>query len=82
MNKTKKTVFVRLKEGVLDTQGVTIEKALNQMGYGDIKSVKTGKFFELEIESDSSDLDIQINEVCTKLLSNPVIENYRIVEEK
>ncbi len=81
MSKTKRTVFVRLKEGVLDTQGVTIEKALNQIGDIDNKSDKTGKFFELEIESDSTDIENQIKEVCTKLLSNPVIENYRIEEE-
>ncbi len=79
MNQTeKKIVFVTLKEGVLDPEGVTIEKALSQMGYSDIKSVRTGKFFEIEIDASASDIDKTINEVSSKLLSNPVIENFEV----
>ncbi|UCE23636.1 MAG: phosphoribosylformylglycinamidine synthase subunit PurS [Candidatus Zixiibacteriota bacterium] len=74
----KATVYVRLKDGVLDPQGVTIHKALMQMGYGDFLAVRSGKFFELEIKGDSADIDRKIDEVCAKLLSNPVIENYTV----
>ncbi len=74
----KATVYVRLKDGVLDPQGVTIHKALMQMGYGDFLSVRSGKFFELEIKGGSADIDRKIDEVCAKLLSNPVIENYSV----
>ncbi|MBD3332614.1 phosphoribosylformylglycinamidine synthase subunit PurS [candidate division GN15 bacterium] len=74
----KATVFVRLKDGVLDPQGVTIAKALNQMGYDEFTSVRSGRFFELEIEDNEANLDQRLEEVCSKLLSNPVIENYRI----
>lgn len=79
MSNTKKAVvYVRLKDGVLDPQGVTIHKALMQMGYKDILSVRSGKFFELEISANGADIDRQIEEVCAKLLSNPVIENYSV----
>ncbi|HUV31060.1 MAG TPA: phosphoribosylformylglycinamidine synthase subunit PurS [Acidobacteriota bacterium] len=74
----KAIVYVSLKDGVLDPQGVTIQKALNQMGYGDFLSVRSGRFFELEIESGAADIDRQIDDVCSRLLANPVIEEYRV----
>ncbi|MCH7689788.1 MAG: phosphoribosylformylglycinamidine synthase subunit PurS [candidate division Zixibacteria bacterium] len=77
----KATVYVKLKDGVLDPEGKTIQKALSQMGYAEFLSVRTGRFFELEIEANGSDIDSRIDEVCSKLLANPVIENY-IVEKK
>ena len=74
----KAIVYVRLKEGVLDPQGVTIHKALSQMGYEDFMSVRSGRFFELEIRADADDIDTKIDEVSTKLLSNPVIETFSV----
>jgi len=71
-------VHVRLKEGVLDPQGVTIRKALNQMGYDDVVSVRTGRFFELEVNGGAGEIDRKIDEVCSKLLANPVIETYTV----
>ncbi len=79
MSITKKAiVFVRLKDGVLDPQGVTIQKALAQMGYPDFLSVRSGKFFELEIDGNASDIDRKINEVSSKLLANPIIEKFTV----
>lgn len=69
---------MRLKDGVLDPQGVTIHKALMQMGYNDFISVRSGRFFELEIRGGVSDIDQKIDEVCAKLLANPVIERYSV----
>lgn len=81
MSETRKAVvYVRLKDGVLDPQGVTIHKALLQMGYDDFVSVRSGRFFELEIDTAGGDVDRKINEVCSKLLANPVIEDY-VVEK-
>jgi len=74
----KAVVHVRLKDGVLDPQGVTIQKALAQMGFDDFVSVRSGRFFELEISVGADNLDHQIDEICSKLLANPVIENYEI----
>ena len=77
-NNTKAVVYVRLKEGVLDPQGVTIQKALSQMGYSDFVSVRSGKFFELEVDGNAKDIDRKIDEVCSKLLANPVVEKYTV----
>ena len=74
----KAVVYVSLKDGVLDPQGVTIQKALSQMGYSEFVSVRSGRFFELEIESEASDLDRRIDDVSSRLLSNPVIEKFRV----
>ncbi len=74
----KAVVHVRLKEGVLDPQGVTIHKALLQMGYDEFSSVRTGRFFELEIKSEAGNIETRIEEVCSKLLANPVIESYTV----
>ena len=74
----KAVVYVSLKDGVLDPQGVTIQKALSQMGYSDFVSVRSGRFFELEIESDASDIDRRIDDVSSRLLSNPVIEKFHV----
>ncbi len=75
---SKATVFVRLKDGVLDPQGVTIQKALNQMGYDEFLSVRSGRFFELEIKDSAANIDSRIAEVCAKLLANPVIEKFSV----
>ncbi|MDZ4723285.1 MAG: phosphoribosylformylglycinamidine synthase subunit PurS [candidate division Zixibacteria bacterium] len=77
--KTEKIIVnVRLKDGVLDPQGVTIHKALTKLGYDDFISVRSGKFFELEVSGDAKDIDKKVSEVCSKLLTNPVIENYSV----
>jgi phosphoribosylformylglycinamidine synthase len=79
---SKATVHVRLKDGVLDPQGVTIQKALVQMGYKDFVSVRSGRFFELEVEDSADNIDRQLEEVCSKLLANPVIERFEIERAK
>ena len=73
----KAIVYVRLKEEVLDPQGKTIALAMRNMGYNEFKSVRSGRFFELECDN-APDLDKRIDDVCRKLLSNPVIETYQV----
>lgn len=77
MKKVKAVVYVRLKEEVLDPQGKTIGLAMENMGYKEFGSVRSGRFFELECDS-HPDLENRIDEICRKLLSNPVIETYRV----
>ena len=68
-------VDISLKEGVLDPQGTTIRRALHDMGYKNIKEVRSGKFFEIELDGDRSKESLRtLEEVCRKLLANPVIE--------
>jgi len=73
----KAVVYIRLKDGVLDPQGKTIAQAMGNMGYSEFTSVRSGRFFELECES-RPDLEKRLDEVCRKLLANPVIESYRV----
>lgn len=80
MSKSKAVVYIRLKDGVLDPQGKTIAQAMGNMGYNEFSSVRSGRFFELECDS-RPDLETRIDEVCRKLLSNPVVETYRVEME-
>jgi len=70
----KAKVFVSLKAGILDPQGQTVENSLKNLGYENVSNLRIGKFITLEIEGD--DIDKQINEMCHKLLANPIIEDY------
>jgi phosphoribosylformylglycinamidine synthase subunit PurS len=77
-------VFVTLKPSVFDPQGTTVNEALHALGYNAVKDVRQGKYFELEIEATSAeDARRIVSEAADKLLSNPVIETYRVeVEER
>ena len=71
-------IFVSLKQGVLDPQGKAIERSLHALGYEEVRQVRAGKYFELEVEATSrAAAELRIREFCDKLLSNPVIEDFR-----
>jgi phosphoribosylformylglycinamidine synthase len=73
----KATVKVRLKNGILDPQGLTVKNALVHLGFKNMKNVRIGKLIELEIENAPPDEATKIIEAaCNKLLANPVIEDY------
>ena len=75
----KARVFVTLKPSVFDPQGQTIADALHSMGYQGVGDVRQGKYFELELDSTSSDQARALaSEVAERLLANPVIESYRV----
>jgi phosphoribosylformylglycinamidine synthase len=69
----KARVYVTFKQSVLDPQGQTIRAALNGLGHKGIQDVRQGKFFEITL-SGQEDLDA----IARDVLSNPVIEDYRI----
>src|SRR4029453_9789289 len=72
-------VFVTLKPSVFDPQGTTVTEALHTLGYGSVKDVRQGKYFELHIDARGADEARQLaTEAADKLLANPVIESYRI----
>ena len=72
-------VFVTLKPSVFDPQGKTVTDALHTLGYSSVKDVRQGKYFELDVDARSEDEARRIvSEAAEKLLSNPVIESYRI----
>jgi phosphoribosylformylglycinamidine synthase len=73
------TVYVNLKEGVLDPQGMTIKRALDDLGYRGIKDVRSGRFFRITLESDSpANTQEMVAEMADKLLANPVIEKFEV----
>jgi len=77
------TVTVKLKKGVLNPEGRTILRALNFLGYKEVKDVNTFKCIELLIEDDDKDRVVKrVEEMCKKLLTNPVIHDYTIEVEK
>ena len=73
-------VVVTLKNGVLDPQGKAIQQTLNGMGFPEIKTVRQGKYFDLEInEKDETRAKSKAEEMCKKLLANLVIEDFKIL---
>ncbi|MEF9925601.1 MAG: phosphoribosylformylglycinamidine synthase subunit PurS [Eggerthellaceae bacterium] len=71
-------IFVTNKEGIFDPAGETSKKALANLGYTGIVDVSIGKFIQVEVED--SVPRAQVEEMCEKLLANPVIEDYEIKE--
>jgi len=75
----KISVTVTLKKDVLDPQGKVINQTIKNMGYDNITNVRQGKFFEIELsENDKEKAKKIIDEICKKLLTNVMIEDYRI----
>lgn len=72
----KARIFVTLKGGVLDPQGKAIHHALEGLGFSGVNDVRAGKLIELDLADGTSDADIDA--MCSKLLANTVIENYRV----
>ena len=76
-------VYITLKPTVNDPQGLTIKGALHNLGFASVEDVRAGKYIEVRIEeNDPAKAQEQMNEMCRKLLANPVIENYRFDLEK
>ena len=76
----KVSAIVTLKKDVLDPQGKVVHQALNGMGFNNVKEVRQGKYFEIEInEKDKKKAEEKAEEMCKKLLANLVIEDYKII---
>jgi phosphoribosylformylglycinamidine synthase subunit PurS len=69
-------VLVRPKAGILDPQGVAVERALPALGFEGVANVRIGRLIELDVEDPS-----QLRAMCEKLLVNPLIEDYEILED-
>lgn len=71
-------VYVSLKKAILDPQGKAVENALPSLGYDNVSGVRVGKFMTMDVAGDDPEkARAEIDEMCTRLLSNPVIEDYR-----
>ena len=75
-------VTIKLKHGVADPEGENTKKALNLLGFRNVRSVKSLKSFRIEIEpgegEDEEKVKQEVEEMCRKLLANPVIHDYDI----
>ena len=73
-------VIITLKDGVLDPQVKAIQQTLNGMNFPQVKSVRQGKYFDIEVnETDEAKAKEKVEDMCKKLLANLVIENYKIL---
>ena len=75
----KARIHITLKKGVLDPQGKAIAHALHGLGFDEAGDVRQGKFIEIELnENDAAKAKVRVEEMCKKLLANPVIEDYAV----
>ena len=71
----KARILIRPKEGILDPQGQTVERALPALGFGGVRNVHIGRLVELDVEDAA-----QLPAMCEQLLANPLVEDYEIVD--
>jgi phosphoribosylformylglycinamidine synthase PurS subunit len=75
----KARVLVRLKPGILDVQGASVQRALQGLGFGEVQGLRVGKVLDLELDGVSGDSARRlVEEMCARLLTNPVIEDYTV----
>ena len=76
-------IYVTLKPAVNDPPGQTVLATLRRMGYASASDVRVGKFLQLKVEgTERLQAEQQVEEMCQKLLANPVIEDYRFELEE
>jgi len=76
----KAKVIVMPKAAVLDPQGSAVRDAMRHLGMPEVRSVRIGKYMEIDIDGQNGDLENRLHSLCRDLLSNPVIEDYKLQE--
>jgi phosphoribosylformylglycinamidine synthase subunit PurS len=71
-------VLIRPKEGILDPQGQAVERALPALGYEGVENVHVGRLIELDVGGDERTIPARVEEMCERLLANPLIESYEV----
>jgi phosphoribosylformylglycinamidine synthase subunit PurS len=74
----KAKVIVMPKAAVLDPQGNAVRDAMQHLGMPEVRSVRIGKYMEIDIDGQNGDLEKRLRGLCHDLLSNPVIEDYEL----
>ena len=72
----KVNVVVKPKEAVLDPQGAAVRDAMHHLGVPEVRSVRIGKFMEIELDGDGKDLEKRLHGLCRDLLSNPRVTDH------
>jgi phosphoribosylformylglycinamidine synthase subunit PurS len=75
-------VIVMPKAAVLDPQGNAVREAMRHLGMPEVRSVRIGKYMEIEIEGQNGELESRLHQLCRDLLSNPVIEDYELLKDE
>jgi phosphoribosylformylglycinamidine synthase len=74
----KAKVIVMPKAAVLDPQGNAVRDAMRHLGMPEVRSVRIGKYMEIDVEGQNGELESRLHRLCRDLLSNPVIEDYEL----
>ena len=74
----KVKVIVTPKETVLDPQGAAVREAMQHLGFSAAREVRIGRYLEIELEGDAAKQEPKLRKLCRDLLSNPVVEDYRL----
>ena len=75
----KVRVLIRLRPGIMDVQGAAVQRALIGLGFGDLRDLRVGKVVEVDVDAPTAAAArTRVDEMCRKLLANPVLEDYTI----
>ncbi len=75
---SKVEVYVTYKKSILDPQGQAITAATQKLGYDEIKDIRVGKYFEIEVDATAEAAVSKVEEIAEKLLANPNMETYKV----
>ena len=78
----KAKVIVMPKAAVLDPQGNAVRDAMRHLGMPEVRSVRIGKYMEIDVEGQNGELESRLHRLCRDLLSNPVIEDYELQKDE
>ena len=76
----KVKVIVTPKAAVLDPQGAAVREAMQHLGMPGVRSVRIGRYLEIDVDGDQAEVEPRLHELCRDLLSNPVIEDYELAK--
>ena len=80
MAQFKASIYIKLKKGVNDPQGLAVVGGLKQLGFDTVNSARVGKVIDINLEAESEDeANNSLNQMCEQLLANPVIEDFEII---
>jgi phosphoribosylformylglycinamidine synthase subunit PurS len=76
----KAQVYVTFKPGVLDPQGQAVAHALQRLGFGEVQDARVGRYIEIELDGTEAPATLRgrVEQMCQRLLANPVIEDFRV----
>jgi phosphoribosylformylglycinamidine synthase len=75
----KAKIYITLKKTIMDAQGQTVQRGLHNLGYTEVQNLRIGKYLEMELDGgDPAKLKTRVEEMCAKLLANPIVEDSRV----